>query len=404
MMELCWEKTAFLVMAGVLTGVALGQAPVEPVVARVQMQILEQEKTVETIEKGDLLTVIEENDQTYVVLTLRGARGRLSKVNAVKLAEAVEVYDELIAEHPQEGRLHTLRAAAWSARGQQAKALADFDEAIRLGYREGHAYASRGMFYAATGNYDAAIKDLTQAVQISPRDEVSYLNLAAVYMAQGKYDLALRDYDAAIQLNAKNARNYEQRAIARRLKEDYPAAAKDFTTAIELDPKSVSAWMGRGYVWFLLGKHQAAVDDFTSAIELSPKEAMAYNNRGYNLQQLGKIREAIEDFDRCIALDPEYGQSYQNKAWLLATSSDDSIRDGQEAVRLATKACELSQYKDIQDLQVLAAAFAENMQFDRAIGWQEKVVSAASGDEKLEAQKMLELFKAEKPYREVAKE
>src|SRR5262245_3935848 len=115
-------------------GTALGQAPPEPVVARLQMQILENGETVETIEKGDLLTVVGERDQAYVVLTLKGARGRVDKVNAVKMAEAVEVYDELIAASPQEGRLYTLRAAAWSARGERDKALADFDKAIQLGY------------------------------------------------------------------------------------------------------------------------------------------------------------------------------------------------------------------------------------------------------------------------------
>lgn len=382
---------------------SFGQTLNEPVVARLQMQILENGKTVETIEKGDLLTVIGERDQAYVVLTLRGARGRVDKTNAVKMAESVEVYDELIEASPQEGRLHTLRAAAWSARGEKEKALADFDRAIQLGYREGHAFASRGMFHSAAGNYDAAIKDFTQAVQTSPRDEVSYLNRAAVYVAQGKIDLALRDYDAAILVSDRNPRNYEQRAMARRMKEDYRAAAADFTKAIELDPNAVTAWMGRGYVWFLLGKNQAAVDDFSAAIELAPKSAMAYNNRGYNRQLLGELDKALADFDQSIALDPGYGQSYQNKAWLLATSSDDSIRDGQEAVRLATKACELSEYKDIQDLQTLAAAFAENKQFDRAIGWQEKVVSHATEEEKTEAEKLLALFKADQPYREPTK-
>ena len=87
----------------------------------------------------------------------------------------------------------------------------------------------------------------------------------------------------------------------------------------------------------------------------------------------------------------------------MATSPDEAIRDGKEAVRLATKACELSEYKNAQDLQVLAAAFAEDKQFDRAVGWQEKVVAAAMEEEKAEAQKVLEGFKAQKPYREEPK-
>ena len=43
------------------------------------------------IEKGDLLTVLEDRDDTYLVQTFDGSRGLVSKVNAVKLAEAVTV-------------------------------------------------------------------------------------------------------------------------------------------------------------------------------------------------------------------------------------------------------------------------------------------------------------------------
>lgn len=389
-----------MVLAVIDPRLAQGQMPGEPVVARLQMQLMEGGKVLDTIEKGDLLTVVGEKDQAYIILTLHGARGLVGKVNALKLVEAVEVYDELIAEAPKEGRLYTLRAAAWSARGDKTKALSDFDQSIQLGYRASHAFASRGMFHAAAGNFDAAVKDFTQAIESSPGDEVSYLNRAAVYVAQGNLELALKDYSAAITANGRNAKNYEQRAVAQRLKGDFAAAAKDFSTAIELDPKSVSAWMGRGFAWFSLGKHADAVRDFSAAIELSPKSAMAFNNRGYNLKLLGEVRQAIADFDQAIALDPQYGQSFLNKAWLLSTSPDESIRDGQEAVRLATKACELSQFKNPLDLQVLAAAFAENKQFDRAVGWQEKAVAAAPEEEKADAQKMLETFKANQPYRE----
>jgi hypothetical protein len=49
-----------------------------------------------------------------------------------------------------------------------------------------------------------------------------------------------------------------------------------------------------------------------------------------------------------------------NLAWLLATSSDASIRDGNRAIELAEQAVQLSSGKDANYLRTLAAAYAED--------------------------------------------
>jgi hypothetical protein len=53
-------------------------------------------------------------------------------------------------------------------------------------------------------------------------------------------------------------------------------------------------------------------------------------------------------------------------AWLLATSSDASIRDGNRAVELANGAVRLSHGKDPNYLRTLAAACAESGRFVEA--------------------------------------
>ena len=55
-----------------------------------------------------------------------------------------------------------------------------------------------------------------------------------------------------------------------------------------------------------------------------------------------------------------------NLAWLLATSSDASIRDGNRAIELAKQAVQLSGGKDADYLRTLAAAYAETGRFAEA--------------------------------------
>ena len=383
----------------VLLASASGQES-EPRVARIQMQLKFEDDIIDVIEPGELLTVVGERENGYVILTHPGRRGLVEKVNAVKLSEAVEIYDELVKASPKEGRIYTQRASAWWARGERERALADFNQAIQLGYTEAHAYTSRGLFHTAMGNLDAALKDFGQAIEKDDKDEVTYINRAAVYMAQNKIDLSLADYGRAIELNPKKADNYQQRAVAYKIKGELELALGDFNKALELNPKHVPALMGRGYIWFQQERHPQAVADFAAVIELDPSSASAYNNRGFNQQRLGDGKAALADYNRALELAPEYALAYQNKAWLLATWPDAELRNGQEAIKAALVACELNKYKNPGDMKALAAAYAETGQFELAIGWQEKAIQASSPEEKAIEEKLLQQYQDKLPFRE----
>jgi lipoprotein NlpI len=399
-----YKSFRFRCILGVLAlFLVIAEAPAqetEPRVARVQMQLKFGDDTIDVIEPGELLTVIGEQEKGYVILTHPGRRGLVEKANAVKLSESVEIYDELIAKNPKEGRIFTQRASAWWARGQRQRALADFDQAIQLGYVEAHAFTSRGMFHTAMGNMDAAVKDFGQAIERDDKDEVPYINRAAVYLAQNKIDLALADYARAIELNPKKADNYQQRAVAYKMKEDLNSALRDFNKALELNPKHVPALMGRGYISYQQEKHEQAAADFAAVIELDPNSAAAYNNRGFNRQRLGDGTNALADYNRALELAPTYALAFQNKAWLLATSPIEGLRNGPDAVKAALVACELNKYKNPADMKALAAAYAETGQFELAIGWQEKVIQLASADEKALEEKVLEQYRDKVPFRE----
>src|SRR5438874_13775165 len=119
-------------IAGVVLSVFLSRLSfaqdLEPRVARVEMQLKFGDNVVDIIQPGELLTVVGEQEKGFVILTHPGRRGLVEKVNALRLAEAVEIYDELIKANPKEGRLYTQRASSWWARGERQKALADFDQ------------------------------------------------------------------------------------------------------------------------------------------------------------------------------------------------------------------------------------------------------------------------------------
>jgi len=93
-----------------------------------------------------------------------------------------------------------------------------------------------------------------------------------------------------------------------------------------------------------------------------------------------------------------------NLAWVLATSPDENLRDGKRAIELATKACELTEYKLPHILSTLAAGYAETGNFQTALKWSQKAVELGSEDQLEPLTKELESYQAKKPVRELLTE
>ena len=88
-------------------------------------------------------------------------------------------------------------------------------------------------------------------------------------------------------------------------------------------------------------------------------------------------------------------------AWLRATCPEADVRNGKEAVELALKACELSEWKDWRMIDTLAAAYAEQGDFDGAIKYQKQVLQTGkSSNEYDKIKRHLALYEQHTPYRE----
>jgi hypothetical protein len=117
--------------------------------------------------------------------------------------------------------------------------------------------------------------------------------------------------------------------------------------------------------------------------------------------------DAINHYQRVLELDTNSVTALNNLALLLATASDPRLRNGNEAVCLAERACQLSQYKDVTMIGVLAAAYAEAGRFDDAVVAARKTCTMASAQGQTEIvaknEHLLELYKSGRAYHQEAK-
>src|SRR5205085_4651908 len=92
-------------------------------------------------------------------------------------------------------------------------------------------------------------------------------------------------------------------------------------------------------------------------LEISKVEANF--NLGIVLSRQGKLTEAIQHYREALRTKDDFDGALNNLAWILASNPDDTLRNGVEAVRLAERACELTQNRVTTYIGTLAAAYAE---------------------------------------------
>lgn len=262
-------------------------------------------------------------------------------------------------------------------------------------------HADMGYQAYKRGNLESAIKSFDEAIRINPKSADAYGYRGNAWRDQGDLDAALKDYTEAIRLDPESSLFYSARGNAWQSKGDLDAALADFTEAIRLAPENAVAHLSRGFAWQSRGDFKAALTDYAEAVRLEPENANAYKYRGFARQNLGDLDAAVADYTEAIRLDSENADAFNNLAWLKATCCDDKFRDGNLAVKLATKACELTEWQSGDCIDTLAAAHAEAEDWENAVRRQEQAIElSADGANKEAGKSRLERYKQQKPFRD----
>lgn len=251
-------------------------------------------------------------------------------------------------------------------------------------------------------SFDKALDFINGELQRQPTAEL-YNVRGTIRYERGELDQALADSNEAIRLDPRPAHVWNNRGNIWRAKGDHNKAIVDFNQAIRLDPNYQLAYKNRGNVFSDKGAFDKAILDYTEALRLIPTDADALNNRGSMHMQMAAYDKAIVDWNEALRIDPKSASVCNNLAWLLATCPEKSYRNGKRAVELATKACELGQWRNAGSIDTLATAYSEIGDLDSAVKWQTKALELAPEPKKTSYRATLEMYKTARANREDVK-
>jgi tetratricopeptide (TPR) repeat protein len=126
-----------------------------------------------------------------------------------------------------------------------------------------------------------------------------------------------------------------------------------------------------------------AINHYEKALRLQPDIVRAHANLGQLYRLSGRAGEAIEQYRKVLETEPKKARCLNDLAWVLATDPDASIRNGDEAVELALRACELTEPADPARLDTLAAAYAEAGRFEDAVKTMQSAMDLTSDEKEM---------------------
>jgi len=309
-----------------------------------------------------------------------------------------------IARNPDCWMAYSNLGSYLSAHGNANDAIADFRKALELWPDQSKDHNNLGKALVQKERMAEAMEEFQTALRISPNDPDAESNIGAALLQQGDVNRAISHLRRTVEKFPRHAPALINLGNALLQTGATEAAIMEYRKTLDLPFDHAESHYSIGSAFKQKGDVEAAIVHYRKAIELRPDYANAHNNLGNALRAQGKFKQALHEYEAALESDPESAFAANNLAWLLAASSDDSIRNGAKAVQLAERANQLSGGNDPIFLHTLAAAYAENRQFPEAVEAAQHALELAEANgikslaESLRSK--LALYQAGSPYHE----
>ena len=269
------------------------------------------------------------------------------------------------------------------------------------------AHNNLGIVLFQKGETDEAIAHYRTTLQMQPDFWDADYNLGSALLKKGEVDEAIAycNKAAAMEPNDPDAQVALGSALLE--KERIDDAIVYYQKALSIRPDYFLAHHSLGHAFLEKGEIDAAIFHCRAALLIQPENADAHTNLAIALDEKGQTAEATQHYQKALEISPQSVSALTNLAWLMATSSNPSFRNGTKAIELAGQANQLSGGTNTLVLRTLAAAYAESGQFGKAIEIARAAMQLARTqvDNSLAGalQQQIALYELALPYRETPK-
>src|SRR5215475_11992005 len=302
-------------------------------------------------------------------------------------------------------------ASLWMLTWRQAGTYADIETLWRTTLARNPecwmAHTNLGLVLLQQGKFDDGIAHYRSALQMQPDSWDAEYNLGTALVRKGQVDEAIQHCERAVAMRPMDPDAQVSLGDALLRKGRIDDAMDHYQKAMMAQANHFLARYGLCHALLEKGELDSAIQVCRSALELWPLDADCHTALAIALEEKGNPAEAIQHYEKALEVAPRSIPALTNFAWLLATSQDASVRNGRKAVELSGEADQLVGGTNTLVLRTLAAAYAENGEFPKAIRTARSAMQLArmQSEDSLttDLDQQIALYQLGMPYRETAK-
>jgi tetratricopeptide (TPR) repeat protein len=299
---------------------------------------------------------------------------------------------------------HVYNAARWQFEHNLEATYAEANKAVAADPTNEMPHRFLSVVATQSGHFQEAVKHAECATQLAPLSSDTHMQLSAALMKEGQLERAVSEARRALELGPENGLAYNVLFTCLIELQRVDQAINVARDALAVSPSDADLHYRFGLTAGRTGDFETAAHQFAYAWLLRPDSPEPRTKFQLAVALLARTPNALQKLKELGFFASDSPKMLNELAWLLATFPNPSARDGQEAARLAERACTITNRTDVTLLATLAAAHAEAGNFLDAVSTAQEALSLArsSGDTKTAelAENLLRTFQSNQPYRE----
>lgn len=271
---------------------------------------------------------------------------------------------------------------------------------------EYHVRTMRVGFLVYQKLFDLAESECRQLTSERPSFYRPYLSLAKIAMMQDNYAEAVVNFEKVIELKPDYVHSYEGLGTAYEAQDQFDKAVLAYAKALEVRSDYVEVYYKMAICFYELGEFLEPDKYVTAVLKNNPSYVDAAISLADKLLERRQIRLAYEHYLRILELREDSVTVLNALAWIEAACDIEGLRNPEQAIERALRACEMTNYGIPEVVDTLSVAYAAAGRFREATETADKAIQAAesAGNTAL-AQRIKsrsDLYKAEKPFRDAS--
>ena len=311
---------------------------------------------------------------TLVITTL----GSMTYLRNEDYRDPMDLWRSVTLTEPYNPRGHNNYGFTLAQAGYLPQALHEYQIAVTQAPRMAMFHSNYGLTLGRTGQYQKALEQLRMAVQLDPNTSNYITNMGLVLFLKGSLVNAAVCFETARKVNPKDDLALSGLASVMQVEGKSAKALDYIQKAINLNPYMAGFRFQQSQILLGVGRTEEAISAFRAAAQLEPN-AQKLSNLAWNMHLQGQDGTAIWALRQALASKPSDTNTGIRLAWILATSPDATLRDGREALRLASEVLRAMQpIRSPELLDVLAVAQAEVGQYSAAQATLQEAIAKAT--------------------------